>query len=115
METIGYYLKKQRKKRGLSLKDVQIDTLITDTRLRRIENDDIKEPSPKVLNILATYYEISIVDLYIKAGYLNNNSICREQRAFYNVDKLTENDFEHIQQQIDYLIEKKTNNGKEVL
>lgn len=115
MEAIGTFLKTQRKKKKLSLKDVQFDTLITDTRLRRIENGTVKEPSPKVLKVLAEYYEISIVDLYIKAGYLTNNSVCREQRAFYNVDKLSDNEFQHIQQQIDYLIEHKTNKWKEVL
>lgn len=111
MKDLGNFLKLHRESRNLSLKDIQTATLITDTRINRIEKGLVKEPSPEVLKILAEYYELSIIDLYIKAGYLSDNSICKEQRAFYNVDKLSENDFEHIQSQIDYLIEHKTNNG----
>ncbi|MDA3847289.1 MAG: helix-turn-helix transcriptional regulator [Vallitaleaceae bacterium] len=112
MNNLGNFLKLQRESRNLSLKDLQIETLITDTRINRIERGLVKEPSPEVLRILAEYYELSIIDLYIKAGYLTDNSICKEQRAFYDVDQLSENDFEHIQTQIDYLIKHKTNNGK---
>lgn len=112
MNKLGDYLRYQREKRNLSLKDIQIETLITDTRINRIEKGLVKEPSPEVLKILAEYYELSIIDLYIKAGYLTDNSVCKEQRAFYNVDQLSENDFEHIQTQIDYLVKHKTYSGK---
>jgi transcriptional regulator with XRE-family HTH domain len=112
MVAIGTHLKTHREKKNLSLRDVQLETQITDTRLRRIEKGQVKEPSPQVLKILAGYYDLSIIDLYIRAGYLDDNSICKEQRTFYNVEKLSENEFEHIQKEIDYLIEHKQSNGK---
>lgn len=103
METVGQYLRDVREARQFSMSDVEKKTKITSTRLNRIEHGDIKEPSPIALKQLAELYEIDLVSLFIKAGYLDTNSVSAFSRVFSGVDKLNEDEIRHIQQQIDFL------------
>lgn len=106
MQTLGEYLHILRAKKGLSLSDVGKSTGITTTRLNRIEHDHTKEPSPHALMILAEFYDVSLIDLYIRAGYLKGDTLNTCPKIFTGVENLDDNDRNHIQQQIDYLIEK---------
>lgn len=104
MFTLGQYLKNTREKNNFSLKEVQAKTGITDSRLSKIENDLYKEPSPTILKQLANLYKISIVDLFTRAGYMTYDSLDYSAQTFNGVDKLTDADKEHIQNQINYLV-----------
>lgn len=104
MSLLGQYLRNTREEKKLSMGDVAKGTSITTTRLNRIEHGSVDEPSPSALKQLADYYNISIVDLFIKAGYLTADALNVCPQIFSGIEKLTDDDRKHIQQQIDYLI-----------
>ena len=84
MSNIGDFLKKQREKNGLSLKDVQKKTGISNSVLSRIENDKKQSgASPIVLRSLSKLYGCSLIEL------------------FRNSDLLTDDERKNIQEQID--------------
>ena len=95
-----------REEKGWSLNDVYLNCGITDSRLSKLENNLYDEPSPKLLKKLAECYNISIVDLFIKAGYLNTDSLNICPQIFNGIEKLSDDDRKHIQGQIDYIISK---------
>ena len=85
MDSLGDYLKEARIRQGLSLKDVYRETGISDSRLSRIENG-------------STAF---LVDLLINAGYLDAEALSSYERVFRNVDLLSDDERNHIQEQID--------------
>lgn len=107
MSTIGEYLRSVRENKQISLNDVAKATSITTSRLNRIEHNAVEEPSPHALSLLAEFYELSIVDLYIRAGYLSDDILNKCPKIFNGVEHLNDDDRDHIQQQIDYLIKKR--------
>lgn len=107
MDSLGKYLKIKRNNLGLSLKDVYLKTGITDSRLSRLENDNYSEPPASMLKALAEAYEISVVELFIKAGYLTYDSLDICNQIFHGIELLNEDDRKHIQGQIDFIISKR--------
>lgn len=106
MSSLGKFLRQKREEKGYSLNDVYIKTGVTDSRLSNIEKDRCQEPSPKVLVQLAKLYELSDVELFIKAGYLTDDSLDMCRQIFHGIELLTEEDRKHIQSEIDYIISK---------
>ncbi len=106
MQTLGNYLRQKREEKGFSLSYVYNKTGITDSRLSKTENDLYKEPSPLLLKKLAELYEISVVELFIKAGYLSYESLDLSAQVFHGIEQLSDNDRKHIQGQIDFIISK---------
>ena len=79
MSNIGDFLKKQREKNGLSLKDVQKKTGISNSVLSRIENDKKQSgASPIVLRSLSKLYGCSLIELFIilNRGKTHSQPIC---------------------------------------
>lgn len=102
MVSLGDYLKTARLNRGLSLKDVQEKTGIKDSRLSRIEKESNKtETNPSLLKVLAELYEISVIELYFIAGYLDKEILSDYQSFFKNVDLLNDEEKAHVQNLID--------------
>lgn len=102
MSRLGEFLKDIRTNQGLSLKDVYKATGISDSKLSRIENGtNVSETSPSTLISLARLYNISLIDLYMMAGYLDEDALSSYQKVFSNVDLLDEDERNHIQAQID--------------
>ncbi|MBP3793041.1 MAG: helix-turn-helix transcriptional regulator [Ruminococcus sp.] len=104
MTNLGEYLRTIREKKHLSLGDVYLKTGITDSRMSNLENNKYDEPSPALLKQVADFYDISIVDLYVRAGYLSFDDLDYCSHIFKGLNKLSEKDIAHIQGQIDYLI-----------
>ena len=92
MDSLGTYLHLIREEKKLSLNEVYKKTGITDSRLSKLENNLYQEPSPLMLKQLADFYDISIVDLYIKAGYLTYEALNICSQVFHGIDKLTEDE-----------------------
>lgn len=67
MNDLGSFLRCAREAKGVSMSEVYRHTGITDSRLSKLENNSYKEPSPVILKKLATYYDVSVVDLFIRA------------------------------------------------
>lgn len=70
--TLGQYLASIRKDRRLSLRAVEERTgkQVSNAYLSQIENNQIQQPSPNILNALAEIYEISLESLMEKAGFI---------------------------------------------
>lgn len=68
-EKLGQYLKRQRKIRNFTLRDVERKTGISNAYLSQLENNKVFKPSPSVLQKLADCYKISYEYLLKLAGY----------------------------------------------
>lgn len=70
--TLGAYLAAVRSDRGLSLRQVeeQSGKEVSNAYLSQLENDKVKQPSPSILHVLATIYEVDYIGLMERAGYL---------------------------------------------
>lgn len=63
-------LSKLRSSKGLSLRQVEKKTGVSNAYLSQLENGKIGEPSPHILHKLAETYEMSYKDLMKLAGYI---------------------------------------------
>lgn len=106
MSSLGARLKLYREKAGLSLNQVNDKTGITNSRLSRIEHDQISCP-PDDLKRLAEVYGIKNILMFIDAGYLTKEDLIEYQYFFDGVSKLDNDEKQHIQEQIDFLNRKK--------
>ncbi len=104
-ETLGQYLRTIREQNKLSTRDVEKGTGITTSQLSRMECNITQIPSPIALKKLALFYNIKLIELYQKAGYLEREDInAYMETCFKGIEKLSQEDKKQIQSQIDYLI-----------
>lgn len=103
MSDIGSYLKEQRNRCHLSLKDVHEQTGITDSKLSRLERGEGKFLDPDELKRLAHLYGIDVIPLFIMAGYLVEDDLSKYQLVFQDADLLNEEERENVQTQINLL------------
>ena len=102
MSELGSMLKNLRVGAKMSLKEVYRATGISDSKLNRIERGtNASEPGASILKALSKVYGISLVELYLSAGYLDDDDVSCYERAFKHVDLLTEDEKLSIQTQID--------------
>jgi transcriptional regulator with XRE-family HTH domain len=106
MSTVGEYLKNTRLEKKLSLNAVKDKTGISDSALSHIESGKTESPSPEYLKKLASFYQIDVIDLFIKAGYLEYTDLTGYQRCFYGADVLSQEEHKAIQSIIDVIAKK---------
>ena len=106
MNTVGVYLKQVRDETKMSLKTVKDKTGISDSALSHIESGKTVSPSPEYLKKLAAVYQIDLIDLFLKAGYLENNDLSGYQRCFTGADRLSQEEHEAVQNIIDVITKK---------
>lgn len=68
-QKLGGLLKKCREDEGLTLRDVEDETDISNAYLSQLEGSKIKKPSPVVLGKLSKLYKIQYSTLMKLAGY----------------------------------------------
>ena len=105
LNELGIFLRNVRNAKNLSLKAVQKATGISDSRLSRIENGDNTSPAPADLKMLSQLYQIDIIEIFLLAGYLTPEDLSNYQHTFKNVDKLSPEEMQNIQNSI-YLFTK---------
>lgn len=103
MKNIGNYLKEARNKCHLSLNDVHNRCGVTDSKLSRMERGEGKPLDPAELKKLAQLYGISVIPIYIMAGYLDESDLSDYQLVFKNADLLNEEEKQSVQMQINLL------------
>lgn len=103
MNTIGKFLKQARSERGLSLQAVHQQCGITDSKLSKYEREKGRSPSPGELKKLANLYGISVISLYLMAGYLDESDLISYQLVFNNAELLKPEEVANIQTQINLL------------
>jgi transcriptional regulator with XRE-family HTH domain len=69
MENYGDYFKALRQAKGLTLRDVERETMVSNAYLSQLESGKVKQPSPLTLNKLAKIYEVGYDVLMEKVGY----------------------------------------------
>ena len=90
METFGPYLRRLRRAKGLSLKQVEQAAEVSNAYLSQIERGIRKPPHPDILKRLAKVYEVPVEELLEAAGYLEDAQDRRLQR------QKVERAFEHV-------------------
>lgn len=73
MKELAEYLKKLRG--DLSIRQVAEKTGISNAYLSQLESRKRKKPHPDVLQKLADFYDVPILELFEKAGYLKEGEI----------------------------------------
>jgi HTH-type transcriptional regulator, competence development regulator len=68
-ETLGSVLREARLSAGLSQREVERATGVSNAYLSQLESGKVHEPSPKILHKLSEIYEVAYADLLIAAGY----------------------------------------------
>jgi len=93
----GNYMRKLRKEKGLTLKQVEKVAEVSNAYLSQIERGVRNPPHPDILKRLAKAYEVTHRELLIAAGYLEDpeEQVKREkiERAFQHVT--TDPHFKH--------------------
>jgi transcriptional regulator with XRE-family HTH domain len=69
MATLAQYLAELRRGKGLTFRDLEQKTGISNGYLNLLEHGRVKRPSPEVLFKLANYYGIAFSSLMAVAGY----------------------------------------------
>ncbi|MHA7776047.1 helix-turn-helix domain-containing protein [Roseibium sp. M-1] len=80
--SLGQYLASTRQDRKLTLQDVEEATgkEVSNAYLSQMENDKIKRPSPNILLVLSTVYDISYEQLMEMAGYSTSSKKAKPGR-----------------------------------
>ncbi len=106
MTKLGDFLKSSREAAKYSQKQAAKEIGITDSRLSRMERG-INPCPPFELKKLASLYNVSVIDFYLKAGYLSKEDLEDYQAVFHGIDELDEEEKIYIQQGVDLLIRRK--------
>ena len=74
MEHYGEYFKALREAKGLTLREVEKQTDVSNAYLSQLESGKIKQPSPITLHKLSGIYEVNYDVLMEKVGYPTTNT-----------------------------------------
>lgn len=111
--SLGSYLKEIRGDKQLSLRDVErlakekkLGAELSSGYLSMLERGDVKEPSPRILYVLAAIYEVDYIDLMKKAGYIPESpklgSSPQAKVAFRGAAQLKDEQRKRVQRMIDF-------------
>lgn len=109
--TLGEVLKKARGRAGLTLRDVERETQISNGHLSLIESGSVQRPSTSILEKLATLYGISYPLLLELAGYRLPEPVPAASASEF--EDLTPQEREEVRRFVGYLRSNRTRkNGK---
>jgi transcriptional regulator with XRE-family HTH domain len=108
MPSLGETLKAARISMGLSLRDVEARTGISNGYLSQLESNSVKQPSPHHLHSLSTLYGLSYAELMQLVGYHVPTNAKRGRGtlaglAFAGAEDLTEDEREQVKQYIELI------------
>lgn len=107
MSNLGEYLRDVRNRKGLSLYKVHRSTGITDSRLSKAENGAWNNLKLSEIKMLADLYEVPVIPMCLYAGLFSESDIEEYHSCFKNVSGLSNEDKQHIQSEIDYILKMK--------
>jgi len=98
---LGNYLKSLRDAKGLSLRDVEDKSGVSNAFLSQIESGKVKQPAPVVLYKLADLYSVPYALLMERAGYPTPESMPAPNpglaaSAFQRLGRVTEEEEEAL-------------------
>jgi transcriptional regulator with XRE-family HTH domain len=71
----GYFLKSLRDKQRMSLRDVEKESGVSNAYIAQLEKGDRPAPSPDILKKLARAYNVTVRELLMRAGYLDEPEV----------------------------------------
>ena len=71
----GHFLKSLRDKQRMSLRDVERESGVSNAYIAQLEKGDRPAPSPDILKKLARAYNITVRELLLRAGYLDEPEV----------------------------------------
>jgi len=74
MESFGSYMRRLRKSKGLTLKQVESQAKVSNAYISQIERGLRNPPHPDILKRLAKAYDVPHRELLVEAGYLEEDS-----------------------------------------
>lgn len=95
MKDFGPYIKRLREAIGLSLRDVEKATSVSNAYISQLESEKIRQPSPIVLHKLANLYKVPYDVLMERVGYPvseTNTSPQPKQNVSHRLGNLTEDE-----------------------
>jgi len=102
--TIGVYLRSLRDTMGLSLREVERKSGVSNAVLSQIESGQVKRPSPTTLYKLSQLYGVPYEDLMARSGYpmpsRQNGEVQSAQAVFNRLGTITEDEEQEL---LDYL------------
>jgi transcriptional regulator with XRE-family HTH domain len=101
-KTLGGLLKEGRELKRLTLREVEVQSGISNAYLSQLENDKIKKPSANTLYKLAELYNILFDDLMVAAGIVERRTEQKKQNVHFafSSENLTDDEEQAL---IDYL------------
>lgn len=109
MSDLGNYIKEKRIQAGLSYKDLSIITGISDTSLQRMETGKTEMPRWENLCSIAKALGFHPFEIMQTAGYITEKDINPIHRLKH-LDQLNDDDMIQLQEYINFLLFKKTEN-----
>ena len=103
-ESLGQYLRRLRNSKHMSMAEVRKQTGITNSRLSKLENDQVADPSISVICKLSNCYEVDVVDILNEAGMNIEKSTPFNHTSFLNEDEV-----DSLQKIIDLLTKERWN------
>lgn len=109
--TLGPTLRRLREGQGLSLRELEQRTGLSNGYLSLLENDKVKQPKPQVLFALSNGLGIAYSELMRLAGYTpvgDQNDTTRVDQptvAFKGAEKLTEDQQQEVQEFINFKLQ----------
>lgn len=74
-ESFGQYIKDLRKRQRMSLRDVEKESGVSNAYIAQLEKGDRPAPSADILKKLARAYNVTVRELLMKAGYLDEPEV----------------------------------------
>jgi len=71
----GQFLKSLRDRQRMSLRDVEKESGVSNAYIAQLEKGDRPAPSPDILKKLAHVYNITVRELLMRAGYLDEPEV----------------------------------------
>lgn len=103
-ESLGQYLRSLRNSKHMSMADVHEQTGITNSRLSKLENDQITNPSISVICKLSKCYEVDVINVLNEAGMDIEKSTPFSHTSFLNEEEIAS-----LQRIIDLLTKERWN------
>ena len=115
MKGLGSFLRKIREEKELSLSDVYNKAGITNSRLSRIENESLKT-SPPIDDVirLAKLYDIDFNEILSLSTVYSGKDFKDRRTLLRNLELLDKKELQHIQDEIDFLVDQKGSERNEL-
>jgi transcriptional regulator with XRE-family HTH domain len=108
---LGEKLRQYRSLKGLTLRDVERKTKVSNAYLNQLEQGNIKGPSPHFLHKLANFYGVPYTNLLKLAGYLMPKEEAQAKKtagvAFSLLKDLTEEEEEELLKYLEFIRQKR--------